>query len=422
MLVGENSTGKTTFLAMLSAVLHPRFPDSLMTSESPYDMSTFDSLIRRVQNGQGPLQFTLGLRSREDRARILLQAFYTNARGEPNLSRVELSTSGTSSPTLVALDLGTRNIEVAVGENPPEVFPASEAGKEFADVDLRQLFGAPFLDTLLFMVRRIEDRKGRMSAARKSALRAVEHLIAHFMQQRRYRRNLPVSIAPIRSRPKRTYDELSEADSPEGGHVPVLLRRSLKPDHSLANTSSKKGIGPSLGERLDVFGKRSALFSHIDVRKLGDSESDPFQVLVNTSGINANLKDVGYGVSQALPVLVQSLMAPEGSVVLLQQPEVHLHPRAQAELGTFLVELWRDRRIRAVVETHSDYLVDRVRTLVREEKVDPGAVQILFFEQDQGDSYIHPVQIDSVGNIVDAPPSYRSFFMMEERRSLGLDP
>src|SRR5881396_1662040 len=77
--------------------------------------------------------------------------------------------------------------------------------------------------------------------------------------------------------------------------------------------------------------------------------------------VRFNLVDVGYGVSQALPILVDTLQRPAADeVFLLQQPEVHLHPRAQAELGSFFVSQAGKKR-RFVIETHSDYLVDRVR-------------------------------------------------------------
>ena len=106
---------------------------------------------------------------------------------------------------------------------------------------------------------------------------------------------------------------------------------------------------------------------------------------------------------------------------LLQQPEVHLHPSAQAALGSLFCSIasW-DRQL--IVETHSDHLIDRVRMDVRDRKgtLEPEDVSILFFERDGLEVNIHALGIDEIGNVVGAPGSYRQFFMEETTRSLGL--
>ena len=90
----------------------------------------------------------------------------------------------------------------------------------------------------------------------------------------------------------------------------------------------------SLHDDLVRFGRASGLFSNIKVKRHGRQMSDPFQLQVKVrTGPNANIMDVGYGISQSLPILVD-LMHEEQSVFLLQQPEVHLHPRGQAELAS----------------------------------------------------------------------------------------
>jgi predicted ATPase len=114
--------------------------------------------------------------------------------------------------------------------------------------------------------------------------------------------------------------------------------------------------------------------------------------------------DVGYGVSQALPVVAETLQARRGSLFLLQQPEVHLHPRAQAALGTYLGNIARQRRLTIVIETHSDYLIDRVRMDVRDRAgLDPKDVCILFFERNGLDVSVSQLLIDNKGNILGAP-------------------
>ncbi len=169
---------------------------------------------------------------------------------------------------------------------------------------------------------------------------------------------------------------------------------------------------------LSAFGKESGLFDAIDVRYLGPGKkmSDPFQIQVKVRGQHARttLIDVGYGVSQVLPILVDGFLR-QGEFLLMQQPEVHLHPRAQAALGTFLGRLVSARRTRVVVETHSDYLVDRIRLAVRAEKgLRQSHVSILYFERANGGVMVHPMTVDAHGNLLGAPAGYRDFFIKEE--------
>ena len=131
--------------------------------------------------------------------------------------------------------------------------------------------------------------------------------------------------------------------------------------------------------------------------------------------------DVGYGVSQALPILTELLRADPPDLCLLQQPEVHLHPSAQAALGTLFCSI-AATSTQLMVETHSDHLLDRVRMDVRDGKADLQAedVSVLFFEPGELDVTIHSLRLDQDGNVLDAPPTYRQFFMDEMERSIGL--
>ena len=182
----------------------------------------------------------------------------------------------------------------------------------------------------------------------------------------------------------------------------------------------------ALKDDLEGFGREAGLFDEISVRPLGRRGSEPFQVHVRKYGPRAkgpmrNLIDVGYGVSQVLPILTELFRDNQTSMFLLQQPEVHLHPSAQAALGSLFCRIaGRNRQL--VVETHSDHLIDRVRMDVRDgtTKLTPDDVSILFFERGDLDVQIHSLRLDAEGNVLGAPPRYRRFFMEETRRSLRL--
>ena len=179
-----------------------------------------------------------------------------------------------------------------------------------------------------------------------------------------------------------------------------------------------------LKEALEDFGKEAGLFDEIDIRHLGKRDSEPFQVQVRKSGRRLkgprrNLIDVGYGVSQVLPVITELLQEDASPMFLLQQPEVHLHPNAQAALGSLFCRVAGPER-QLIVETHGDYLLDRVRMDVRDGTSDlkPEDVSVLFFERGDLDVRIHSLAFDEEGNVLNAPSTYRKFFMEETRRSL----
>ena len=129
--------------------------------------------------------------------------------------------------------------------------------------------------------------------------------------------------------------------------------------------------------------------------------------------------DVGYGVSQVLPVITELLRGDAPPVFLLQQPEVHLHPSAQAALGSLFCQIASPKR-QLVVETHSDHMLKRIRMDVRDGKaaLKPEDVSILFFERGDLDVRIHSLRLDREGNVLDAPDSYGRFFLEETARSL----
>ena len=214
-----------------------------------------------------------------------------------------------------------------------------------------------------------------------------------------------ISLAPMRMRPQRTYDLIQRDFSPEGDHIPFVLP-------SLLNN-------PAQHKMLEKFGKESGLFRSVGVNTSDNPQDYLARVMVTGSGPTANLIDTGYGVSQALPVLVESIRARPDTMLLLQQPEVHLHPRAQAALGTLFVELIKSENKRFVVETHSDYIIDRVRIEVAKGNIAAEDVQILYFEKPENATRIYPITLDAIGNLIDVPPTYRAFFLEEAWDLMG---
>ena len=219
--------------------------------------------------------------------------------------------------------------------------------------------------------------------------------------------------APVQSSPQRTYEVPQSIRDTEGSHVPQYLAYLFY---------REEGEWDNLKQTIEEFGRSSGLFDKIEIKKLGAAGGVPFQVEIGLSqnGMevrNRNLIDVGYGVSQVLPVLTEVLRRDARHLFLFQQPEVHLHPRAQAALGSLFCNIvGKDRQI--IVETHSDYILDRVRMDIRDEECElqHHDVAILYFDRSGSNVKIHPIKLDAAGNVVDPPRSYRRFFMQEINR------
>jgi predicted ATPase len=129
-----------------------------------------------------------------------------------------------------------------------------------------------------------------------------------------------------------------------------------------------------------------------------------------------------YGVAQALPAVVEMFVHPEGTQFAIQQPEVHLHPKAQAALGDLIFQLATKEKKQFFIETHSDYTIDRFRLSYKENQGKPKInSQILFFHKSSEGNCVYPIDILENGWYSDnQPESFRQFFIHEEMRLLGL--
>ena len=132
-----------------------------------------------------------------------------------------------------------------------------------------------------------------------------------------------------------------------------------------------------------------------------------------------NIADVGFGLSQILPVIVALIVAEPGQLVYLEQPEIHLHPRATAALGDLLVKA-ANRGVQVIAETHSDLLLRRVQSLVAEGKIAPENAKLHWFQlRDNGVTEISSADLDDAGAYgEDWPEDFSDIALDEESRYL----
>lgn len=432
LLVGENSTGKTSFLALVRLLadlgMGRSDPDF---KEAPYDLGSMGEIVYDEGDRGG----------RAERLAVGCSTEQRYRGGDQYGSRWVVSREYTfvergTVPELVARFTSARLGRVWIDERIRRdgTYDMSVGHEKRVWRLSFPQWGArrPSFDNTDFWFRRtLQDSKGMdyppeghesgwfVPADDRYPLesRDIDELIELYFSSDEAFPSLPYASAPVRSKPLRTYDPARTDQDPEGRHVPMYLADLRR--RSFDNWELLK-------ERLENFGRASGLFDEVKIRQLGSSASDPFQVQIRKDGrrwkgLPRNLIDVGYGVSQVLPLLAELLREDSARQYLLQQPEVHLHPSAQAALGSLFCDLAASRR-QLIVETHSDHLIDRVRMEVRDGTTDlkPEDVMVLYFERNELDVKIHEIRFDELGNVCGAPDSYGDFMMQETRRSLGL--
>lgn len=150
--------------------------------------------------------------------------------------------------------------------------------------------------------------------------------------------------------------------------------------------------------------KQMGLADSLEIRHLG--KSPLYEVWVTREGVSSNLKDVGVGVSQALPVIVAALHAQPGHIVMVEEPESHLHPLAQSILAELFAQVSRERGIQFIVETHSEHLFRRMQTLLAKQDISPDECAMYFIEKENNEARIRTLQADDVGRISNWPPKF----------------
>ena len=123
-----------------------------------------------------------------------------------------------------------------------------------------------------------------------------------------------------------------------------------------------------------------------------------------------NLADVGFGTSQILPIIVQGFTSPEYSTLLIEQPEIHLHPKAQCVMGDLLVDIIKTKNRRLIIETHSDLLIERVckHILLKDEKknIKPEDVIIYYFEPTKDGTEIRTITVNENAQFENFPEGF----------------
>lgn len=147
-------------------------------------------------------------------------------------------------------------------------------------------------------------------------------------------------------------------------------------------------------------------------RQSGGGRFEP-RVRIQRGGVWSSLVDVGFGISQLLPVIVADLQMAEKSTLIVAQPEMHLHPSAQAELAEIFVKQVKEKGKRYILETHSEYLLNRIRALIVKGVIDSKEVSLYYFLNSEEGSKWYKIELTKNGQIKGAPEGFFETYQME---------
>lgn len=239
-------------------------------------------------------------------------------------------------------------------------------------------------------------------------------------------------LGPLREHPQRDY-RWTGTKHKKVGH------RGEHAIQALLAGAWQRSSGSQHRNRLDSDRSSTVVIVSNWLRKLGIAESLSFQPVGRGARIwearlhqkdgdaDVNLADAGFGVSQVLPVIVTLLSAPAGSLVILEHPEIHLHPRLQGELADLLVEVADTSEVQILVESHSEHLLARIQRRISESSrgdgsLSPEDVRLYFCEQQKGRSKLTPLEMQSSGVITNWPDDFFGDMLAERMALSGFYP
>jgi len=215
-------------------------------------------------------------------------------------------------------------------------------------------------------------------------------------------------LCPLREYPKREY-QWSGARPFDVGYrgertVDAILSATLRGEKR--NVGYRKKI-LSFQEIIAYWLKELGLIQTFSIKEIAEG-SNLYQAIVkrDENGPEAFLTDVGFGVSQVLPALVLLYYVPEGSTVLMEQPEIHLHPSVQSGLADVILQVAKHRKIQVIVESHSEHLLRRFQRRIAEEQYPSCELRLYFCDSTEGVSKLSQLDIDIFGDIRNWPENF----------------
>lgn len=393
MLLGTNSSGKSTLIQSLLLLKQTvQSPDRTVhlnlggdEINDLFNFGGFENVLN--QAAESPRQFSIGFDFlREGGPRVSAGQFDCTY-GQTSSGSVAIQTLDlrTSDRRFRAIRRDKGAFSVVVDE---ETLPRFK-GRNFAP-ERSIAFSADAIAALNQDGPKVED----LSLAIRRELEAISYL------------------GPLRRKPERDYPW----NKTKPGDVGIDGRSAI--DALLASALLRSDEQNYIVNGVSSWLARMKVADSLEVRQQG--RSNRYELIVHRDGVACNLRDVGIGVSQVLPVLVVAHFAPPGSTIMLEEPEIHLHPLAQSVLAELFVTISQLRKVQFIVETHSEHLFRRMQTLMAKQQVSPTEAAMYFVERDGKTTKLRELELDNFGRVKNWPVGFFGDALGETREQARL--
>ncbi|MBI5659926.1 MAG: DUF3696 domain-containing protein [Nitrosomonadales bacterium] len=215
-------------------------------------------------------------------------------------------------------------------------------------------------------------------------------------------------LGPLREYPKREYpwSGTSPLDVGLRGERTIEAMLSATARNEERNHGGRTRYKP-FQEMIASWLKELKLIHEFKIEEIGNG-ANLYRAVVkrDAQSPSASLTDVGFGVSQVLPALVLLYYVPEGSTIIMEQPEIHLHPSVQSGLADVILTVAKVRNLQVIVESHSEHMLRRFQRRVAEEIFESENIKLYFCDSVGGESKLVDLDLDMFGEILNWPPEF----------------
>lgn len=221
-------------------------------------------------------------------------------------------------------------------------------------------------------------------------------------------------LGPLRNHPQRIYQWSGDTPASVGqkGEYTVAAILAAQSEGRMLNRGPKQAKR-SFAEFIAAWLKDLGVIHDFSVRPVAEGRKE-YEVLLKTHAKASEVKitDVGFGVSQVLPALVQAFYCPPHSTVWMEQPEIHLHPQVQAELADVFIsatqarENGKAREVQLIIESHSEHFLNRLQRRVAEGKIEADQVAVYFCRREGEAAELEPLKLNMFGEIENWPENF----------------
>ncbi|RLG29993.1 hypothetical protein DRO03_05740 [Methanosarcinales archaeon] len=392
-LVGPNSSGKTSLIQSILALrqtVRSQDPNTPLILDDGY--VNLGSYRDAVFGHDEKKEICIGFEAGENRWEIVFSVYRSgNNQGAIYLKSLDFDGENVSLPQKEKGKLAKKSINFSIRKK-------GRGGGHFITTDDEEDFGEQPIELLKFY--------GILFKNYKDPGKYLKYLWAHpsLLFANTVAGNLIEDIfknihhvGPSRDEPERTYTATGASPPEVGkwgeGSVNILLLR--------------KGLRETVGKWLKIF----EISIDFDLEELsgktgGSTNTYKIMLIDPNTKTEVNLVDVGFGASQILPIIVEGFNAPKNALLMIEEPEIHLHPRAQGTMGDLLVDIAKFNEKKLIVETHCDLLIRRVCKNILQKKIDHTDVVIYYFEPTENGTEIKTITINKNGQFENFPDGF----------------